>query len=179
MRRHEVMRIPFHLLDVPSCFTAAANLLDAASEDAASIADPLDEAEAAGVLAQFGDGAEGATRGRIKRLADSAIKDLQRRQKTRRTRTVRDQVDRALIDLMGLYRDVLVVQLDAGVPLINEEMHPQLAQLAERSTPNDTGRRLQAIAYCRQQVEANVAPQLALESLMVELKDPWIRVATA
>ena len=32
MRRHEVMRIPFHLLDVPSCFTAAANLLDAASD---------------------------------------------------------------------------------------------------------------------------------------------------
>ncbi len=178
-RRQEVMRVPFHLLDIPSCFTAAANLLDAATEDAASITDPLDEAEAQGVLAQFGDGADGATKGRIKRLAESAMKDLQRRQKTRRTRTVRDQVDRALIDLMGLYRDVLVVQLDAAVPLINEEMRPQLAQLAERGTANDTGRRLQAIAYCRRQVEANVAPQLALESLMVELKDPWIRVASA
>ena len=56
-------------------------------------------------------------------------------------------------------------------------MRPQLAQLASRSTQNDTGRRLQAISYCRQQVEANVAPLLALESLMVELKDPWIRVS--
>jgi hypothetical protein len=27
------------------------------------------------------------------------------------------------------------------------------------------------------QIEANVAPLLALESLMVELKDPWIRTA--
>ncbi len=72
---------------------------------------------------------------------------------------------------------MLVVQLDSDVPLINEEMRPQLSQLAARSVPNDTGRRMQALAYCRQQIEANVTPQLALESVMVELKDPWIRVA--
>ena len=128
-------------------------------------------------MAQFGDAADAAMRSRVKRLSTSTLNDLEKKQKTRRTRTVRDQVDRALLDLLGLYRDVLVVQLDGDVPLINEEMRPQLAQLASRSTQNDTGRRLQAISYCRQQVEANVAPLLALESLMVELKDPWIRVS--
>ena len=179
LRRQEVMRIPFGLHDVPSCFASAANLLSAATEDAKAITDPLDEAESANVLAQFGDGAEGATRSRIKKLAVSSTKELTRRQKTRRTRTVRDQVDRALLDLMGLYRDVLVIQLDGSVSLINEEMRPQLGQLAERSTANDTGRRLQALAYGRQQIEANVTPQLALESIMVELKDPWIRLASA
>jgi DNA polymerase-3 subunit delta' len=107
----------------------------------------------------------------------SAVKEMEKRQKTRRTRTVRDQVDRALLDLMGLYRDVLVVQMDATVTLVNEEMRPQVSQLASRSTENDTGRRLGAISYCRAQLAANVTPQLALESLMVELKDPWIRVA--
>ena len=177
MRRQEVLRIPFSLQDVASCFTAAANLLSAATDDARAITDPLDELEKANVMAQFGEASDAAMKSRVKRLSTSTLNDLEKRQKTRRTRTVRDQVDRALIDLLGLYRDVLVVQLDGDVPLINEEMRPQLAQLASRSTQNDTGRRLQAISYCRQQVEANVTPLLALESLMVELKDPWIRVS--
>ena len=177
LRRQEVLRIPFGLQDVATCFAAAANLLGAATEDASSITDPIDEAERANLLAEYGDGASGITQARMKRLMSSATKELDKRQKTRRTRTIRDQVDRALVDLIGLYRDVLVVQLDSDVPLINEEMRPQLSQLAARSVPNDTGRRMQALAYCRQQIEANVTPQLALESVMVELKDPWIRVA--
>ena len=177
MRRQEVMRLPFGLHDVPSCFASASNLLGAAADDAKEITDPIDEAENLNLMAEFGDGADGSTKNRIKRLSDSAKKELARKQKARSTRVVRDQVDRALLDLMGLYRDVLVLQVDGDVSLINEEMRPQLGQLAARSTTNDTGRRLQALAYARQQIEANVAPQLALESLMVELKDPWIRVA--
>lgn len=177
LRRQEVMRIPFHLYDVPACFTSAAGLLEAATEDASTICDPLDAAELANLMAQFGDGAEGAMKTRIKRMSDAAVKEMGKRHKARRTRTVRDQIDRELIDLMGLYRDVLVLQVDGVVALINEEMHPQIAQLAARSTANDTGRRLRAIAYSRQQIAANVTPLLALESLMVELKDPWIRTA--
>jgi DNA polymerase-3 subunit delta' len=177
MRRQEVLRIPFGLHDVPSCFTAAANLLSAATDDARAITDPLDEVEQADVMAQFGEATDTAMRSRVKRLATATLTELERRQKARRTRTVRDQVDRALIDLVGLYRDVLVVQLDGTVPLINEEMRPQVTQLAARSTQNDTGRRLQAISYGGQRLETNVTPLLALESLMVELKDPWIRVS--
>ncbi len=177
MRRQEVMRLPFNLHDVPSCFASASNLLGAATDDAKEITDPIDEAENLNLMAEWGDGTDVSMKSRIKRLSDSAKKELAKKQKARSTRVVRDQVDRALLDLMGLYRDVLVLQVDGEVSLTNEEMRPQLGQLAARSTTNDTGRRLQALAYARQQIEANVAPQLALESLMVELKDPWIRVA--
>ena len=154
---------------------AASNLLGAATEDADAILRPLEEQEEADLLTEFGDGASGVTQARLKRLMSSATKDLAARQKTRRTRTVRDQVDRALTDLLGLFRDVLAVQVESDIELINEEMRPQIAQLAARSTMNDTGRRMLAISYCREQIGANVVPQLALESLMVELKDPWIR----
>jgi hypothetical protein len=58
-------------------------------------------------------------------------------------------------------------------------MRPQLTQLARQGVANDTGRRLRAISYARAQVQANVTPLLAMESLMVELKDPWIRSAIA
>lgn len=177
LRRQEVLRAPFQLGDVASCFAAASNLLDAATEDARALTDPLDEAEEQNLRSEYGDGASGITQARLSRLMTSATKDMTKRQKSRRTRAVVDQVDRALVDLLGLYRDVLVIQMDGEVELINEEMRPQLAQLASTSTTNDTGRRLAAISHARDQIGANVTPLLALESLMVELKDPWIRVA--
>ena len=118
-------------------------------------------------------------KGQLKKSMDAAAKELAKRQKTRSTRTVRDQIDRALVDLMGLYRDVLLIQVDSGVPLINEEMRPQLTQVARQGVANDTGRRLRAISYARAQVQKNVTPLLAMESLMIELKDPWIRSAIA
>lgn len=179
MRRQEVLRIPFALQDVASCFTAAANLLSAATDDAKAIYEPIEAEEKNELSAVFGEGASGVTQARMKKMMSKETKDLEKRQKSRRTRIIGDQVDRALVDLMGLYRDVLVVQVDGTVPLINEEMRPQISQLAARSVANDTGRRLRAIAYSREQLQARVVPQLALESLMVELKDPWIRLSTA
>lgn len=176
-RRQDVLRIPFDLRDAPSCFAAAARLLAAATQDAHSITDPRDATELESLMKSFGSDGEASVQGRARKLASSSVKDLERRQKSRLTRTVRDQVDRALLDLMGLYRDVLVIQLRSAVPLINDEMRTQLDQLAARSTANDTGRRLRALAHCRKQIDANVSIQLALEALMVELTDPWIRVA--
>jgi DNA polymerase-3 subunit delta' len=166
------MRLPFGLQDLGSCIVAAANLLAAATEDQKSITDPLDEAELQQLQAQYGEPPSPAIRARIKRLASSENKDLLARQKRRHTRVLRDQVDRALLDLLGLFRDVLVIQLGAPQELVNEEMRPQLEQLASRSTPVDTTRRLRAISYRRGQMAANTSLQILLEALMVELRDP-------
>ena len=158
----------------------AANLLEAATEDAVAITAPLDEAESSALRAGYGDtNAPGMTpvRGQLKRSMDAAEKELQRRQKTRSTRAVRDQVDRALIDLMGLYRDVLFIQLLVDLPLINDEMRPQLHRLAESGTPVETLRRLDAVAFARDQIQSSITPLLALESMMVTLKDPSIGVS--
>lgn len=179
LRRQDVLRIPLQLHDIPSCFMNAANLISAATEDAKAITDPIDEFEDEQLASAYGAGGDVRIKGQLKKSMDVAAKELAKRQKTRSTRTVRDQIDRALVDLMGLYRDVLLIQVDSGVPLINEEMRPQLTQLARQSVANDTGRRLRAISYARAQVQANVTPLLAMESLMVELKDPWIRSAIA
>ena len=179
LRRQDVLRIPLQLHDIPSCFMNAANLISAATEDAKAITDPIDLFEEEQLASAYGAGADVRIKGQLKKSMDAAAKDLAKRQKTRSTRTVRDQIDRALVDLMGLYRDVLLIQVDSGVPLINEEMRPQLTQLARQGVANDTGRRLRAISYARAQVQANVTPLLAMESLMVELKDPWIRSAIA
>ena len=50
-----------------------------------------------------------------------ALKDLEDRQKSRATRIKRDSLDRALLDLAGFYRDVLMMQVGAGVELANAD----------------------------------------------------------
>jgi DNA polymerase III subunit delta' len=175
-RRQEVLRIPGGLRDLSSCFVAAEELLAMATEDAASITDALDAAEEESLMRAYGAGAEGVTKARFDKLADRALKDLRRVQASRRKRAVRDQLDRALVDLLTFYRDVLVLQVDAGVPLVNDEMRTQLTQEASASTAADTGRRLDAIERGRLAVEANGALPLVLESMLVEVKDPLVRV---
>ncbi len=173
--RQEVLRIPGRLRDLPSCLAAAADLLDAASDDAKAITDPMDVREEGELLRAYGEGADGVTSARIKRLASSALKELQRTQKSRRTRAVRDQLDRALVDLIAYYRDVLVLQTGSPVSLVNEELRPALESEAATSDVVRTGRRLEAVSRARLALQANVAPLLALEALTVELKDPDLR----
>jgi DNA polymerase-3 subunit delta' len=177
LRRHEVLRLPLELHDLSSCFVAAADLLASATGDATALADPLDAREEADLLRAYGEGADNASNARAKKLSGKAMKDLQKSHKSRRTRMVRDQIDRALLDLVGFYRDVLILQVQSDVGLINEEMRTQLSQVAVRATPEDTARRLEALAYARLQIAANVTPQLALEALMVRLKDPSLKAA--
>jgi DNA polymerase III subunit delta' len=175
-RRQDVLRIPGSLRDLSSCFAAAGELLAMATEDAASITDPLDVAEEDALLRAYGSGAEGVTKARLDKLADRAMKDLRRVQASRRKRAVRDQLDRALVDLLTYYRDVLMLQTGADIPLVNDEMRTQVTQEASSSTATDTGRRLDAIERGRLAVQANGALPLVLESMFVEVKDPLVRV---
>ncbi len=175
-RRQDVLRIPDGLRDLSSCFAAAEALLAMATEDAASITDALDVAEEEALLRAYGAGAEGVTKARFDKLSDRAVKDLRKMQASRRKRAVRDQLDRALVDLITYYRDVLVLQMEAGVPLVNDEMRTQISQEASASTATETARRLDAIERGRLAVQANGALPLVLEGMFVEIKDPLVRL---
>jgi DNA polymerase-3 subunit delta' len=112
----------------------------------------------------------GAT-GRRPRNVEAAIKELEREQKLRRTRVQRDSIDRALVDVLALYRDVLVRQLGAGVELVNDEVRPSIDRLAAASTPESTVRRMEAVVAAREALEANAAPLLALEAMALSLRE--------
>ena len=120
----------------------------------------------------YGEGSEGRGIGTVERRAKGALKALEDRQKKRRRRVVRDQLDRAVVDLIAFYRDVLVLQLGAASDLVNDEMRPQIERVAAESNAEDTLRRVDALERTRHLLEANVAPLLAVETLTVSLKDP-------
>ncbi len=174
LRRQEVLHIPTRIVDLPSCLASAADLLEAATEDAGAITDPQDVTEREQLMTSYGRGADGVTATRIDRLARSQSKELEAEQKSRRTRVVREQVDRALLDLQAFYRDVLAVQYDADVPLVNEELRPVIERLAAAATPDATVRRMEAIRHARTALSRAVAPLLALEAMTVSLFDPTL-----
>ena len=73
------------------------------------------------------------------------------------------------MDLTSLYRDVMMVQLGRDNTIINQELLPELRRAAEACAPAVTVATMDAIALARQRIEANVAPALALEAMLVSM----------
>ena len=166
-RRREVLEMPAQVATPGGCFTAAANLVDAARDDAAAVVDSLDAAETTALKEALGDiGGRGRPR---PRGVAGALSDLEKRQRSRATRTQRDSLDRALLDLAAFYRDVLVLQIGADVEPVNVDLATTVQRLAQSSTPEATLRRIEAVLACREAVDLNVAPLLAVEAMALAL----------
>ncbi|HYP45521.1 MAG TPA: DNA polymerase III subunit delta' [Propionibacteriaceae bacterium] len=164
-RRREILQIPLQLHGLGACLTAAANLVEACTEEAALATSPLDTAERARLEEALGFGTKGAR----PREAQAALKELDDQHKARAKRYQRDALDRALTELTGFYRDLLSVQTQSGASLVNSDLQPQIAVLARRSTPEATLRRIDALLACRTALETNVAPLLAVEATLIGL----------
>ena len=166
-RRREVLQVPLLIRDLGSCLTAAANLVEATSEEAAAATTALDSRERAELEEALGFGTKGAR----PRQAQAAFKELEEQQKARGKRLQRDAIDRALTELTGFYRDLLSLQTGSGAALINVDLAPQLTVLARRTSAETTLRKIDALLGCRTALEGNVAPLLAVESTMISLAD--------
>lgn len=167
LRRAEVLKLPMQLGDIGSCMAAAQRLVDAAAADAKQITEEVDVRETEELRSALGASTPG---GRLPSGTAGVVKELENRQKKRATRTQRDCLDLALIDLAAFYRDVLALQFGADVPLDNEQMRPALDGVARSATPETTLRRIEAILACRRAIDANVAPLLAVEAMALTLR---------
>ncbi|MFF5442920.1 DNA polymerase III subunit delta' [Streptomyces achromogenes] len=165
-RRAAVLRLPLRLDEVGACLKAAQELVDAAAEDAKQLAEEMDGKETEELKAALG----AAQGGRLPRGTAGVMKDLEDMQKRRRTRTQRDSLDVALGDLTAFYRDVLALQLGTRVAIANADAEDALERLARGSSPESTLRRIEAISACREALDRNVAPLLAVEAMTMALR---------
>jgi DNA polymerase-3 subunit delta' len=165
-RRAAVLKLPLRVEEIGSALKAAQELVDAAAEDAKQLAEEMDGKETEELKAALG----AAQGGRMPRGTAGVMKDLEDKQKRRRTRTQRDSLDLALTDLTAFYRDVLALQLGTRVALSNAEAEDALERLARGSSPESTLRRIEAIAACRDALDRNVAPLLAVEAMTMALR---------
>ncbi|MEW1721715.1 DNA polymerase III subunit delta' [Streptomyces sp. NPDC093109] len=165
-RRAGVLKMPLRVADIGGCLKAAQELVDAAKEDAKQVAEDVDAKETEDMKAALGASAGG----RMPRGTAGVMKELEDRQKRRSTRTQRDSLDLALTDLTGFYRDVLALQMRSRVALANGDVLDALERVARDSTPERTLRRIEAIGACRQALDRNVAPLLAVEAMAVSVR---------
>jgi DNA polymerase-3 subunit delta' len=165
-RRNTIIRLPMQIVDVATAFKAAETLLNLATEEAEIAASARDEKESADLAEAWGKGATGrgmATGG------SKAIKDLEKEQKSRTTRMIRDSIDGALVDIATLYRDVMFIQSGTQGALINQEFAADISKMAERIAPAKTVSKIDAIMSARTNLSHNAAPLLTLEALMCQL----------
>ena len=168
-RREAVLAVPRRLSSVGACFDAASALIEAAEAEAATAFAENDTTERAALEQALGAGGTGRGAAGAMRGAAGQIKELEKRQKSRTTRSQRDALDRALVDLAGFYRDVLVTGLKAPVEVVHTDTAEQSAAAAGKWTPESTLRRLEAVVACRDAIEQNVKPRIAVEAMMLNL----------
>ncbi|KAA9107565.1 DNA polymerase III subunit delta' [Microbacterium rhizomatis] len=166
-RRDDTLRGVLGVRSVGDAVEVAGRIVVAATDDAKALTSERDEAERSSLLRTIGV-AEGAAVPPAVRAQLSALEDDQKR---RATRSLRDGIDRVLTDLQSMFRDVVLLQFGRGVEpddeLINRELEPALRDLAAAWTTERTLVVLDQIAATRRNLEQNVAPTLALESMLV------------
>ena len=163
--RMATLKLPLMVKDVSTAYKAAEMLVNSAKIQAESDSDKRNELELANLKQSWGStGSKLATGGA------KAIKELEKDQKIRSTRLVRDYLDRALLDLATFYRDVLLFQSNLKTILINADNLDTITKCANSSTTSKSLNIIQSIFATRNNLARNASPLLAIEALMCEVK---------
>ncbi|MGO4595340.1 DNA polymerase III subunit delta' [Leifsonia sp. 2TAF2] len=164
-RRDRTLELALGIRSVSDAVLAAATLLEIAGADAKAITEERDAEEREHALRSLGIEPGGtippALRGQLRQLEED--------QKRRATRSLRDGIDRILVDLLSLYRDVMMIQLGSESELVNRELRRELDALSARTTPAATLAAMDAVATARERIDGNVAPALALEAMLTTI----------
>ena len=169
-RRRAVLSVPASLTSLSACFVAADQLVTAAEQEAAALSAELDGPETAALKQSLGAGGTGKGAAAATRGSAGALKELERRQRSRATRAQRDALDRALVDLAAFYRDVLLAQSGADVRPAHPDAIADARYLAGALTAESVLDRLDAVLECRHALELNVKPRIAIEAMTVALR---------
>ncbi len=164
--RKIIMQLPLQLDSLAAAFQAAQTLVDLATAEANASSGERDEKEIEKLQEAYGKGAtgRGMATGGVK-----ATKELEKEQRLRSTRMVRDFVDVALLDITTFYRDIMVVQSGDANSIINTDMREQIEKHAANSPSHVTIKKINAVMEAREDLARNLAPLLTCEALMCQL----------
>lgn len=167
-RRAETLDIALRVQTAGHAVLAAARFVEIAGADAEALGADQDAAERDHALRQMGIAPGGTVPPQLRRQ----LRELESLQKERAKRGLRDGVDRILVDLLSLFRDILLTQLGVAHELVNAAQQPRIEEAARGRRPEDALAVLDAIQVARERIEANVPVLLALEALLVVVAAP-------
>jgi DNA polymerase-3 subunit delta' len=166
-RRQRALGLAREAATPTKAYAAAEELVATAEAEARALTEDRNEAETEELRTALGAGGTGKGTAGTLRGATGAIKDLERRQKSRQTRASRDALDRALIDLATYFRDALLVSTGAGEIQANHpDMTDRVAAMAAHASPEKLLRCIEAVLECREALAVNVKPKFAVDAMV-------------
>ena len=162
-RRATTLSTALGIRSVSDAVLAAGSLLALATDDAKSITEERSGRAHDDALRSLGVAPGGTIPPRLR----SQLRELDEDQKRRATRSVRDGIDRIMVDLLSLYRDILLLQLGVDGEPINAAILPDLVAASSAATAEQTLATMDAITVARTRIEGNVPPTLALEAMLI------------
>jgi DNA polymerase-3 subunit delta' len=162
--REKILSIPFTVKDLASAFEAANTLTELAKSQALAESEVRDEAELAKLKESYGStGSKLATGG------SKAVKDLEKEQKTRNARSVRDSLDSALLDIVTIYRDILLVKSGSINSVINVQLFEKIKMKESEVSSHSALNMISSILMYRNNLLKNSSPNSTIESLFSKM----------
>jgi len=165
-RRERTVALALGVRTATDAVMAAQQLLELAKADAEEFGQQQDEREREALLRSLGIEAGGTVPPQLR----AEVRRLEEDQKRRATRALRDGVDRVLVDLMSVWRDLALIRLGTPIELVNAVAEPALRAAAAVTTAPRAVAALDAIGLARTRIDSNVPPLLALEAMAMAFR---------
>lgn len=156
--RRKYFDLLFSIKSEASAIKAAGKFLEFVNERVDSILGEKEERE----TEELKNALQGTGRGLISGGA-KAIKDLEREQKSRLNRAIKDEIDGALLDYSTLLRDSLLEPSQR----VNTDLNDQINQIAQNVKPNIVSLLLSELSQTRELLTTNASQTLLLERLFL------------
>ena len=158
--RSKALQIFLRIKSEASAIRAAGELIALAEERAELRLQQGNEKEESELRAALSSGTRGLVSGGAK-----ALKDLEKDQKARLNRTIRDELDNSLIDYASFLRDVLA----ADDEIINLDLANEIREFRGRFSPERSTRLALRLQEIRELLATNASQTLLLESFFTEV----------
>ena len=117
----------------------------------------------------------GLTGSKLANGGAKAVKDLEKLQKSRKTRLIRDNIDLALLDLASFYRDLMMLELQDECLIFNANIKIDNTQAIKELNISDLIKIISCILRSREKLALNVQTSLTLEGLMCEILSIYLK----
>lgn len=162
-RRDMIVHLPLTIRSASAAVEAAENLHKLVQDEAEASSSDRNAAERTSLLRSLGLSEDETIppklRVHIRRMEDN--------QTARNRRAIHDALDRAMIDLSGIFRDLLLLHVSPQTALINEHLRAKLVEYAQTVSAEHCLSSLEAITLARRRLAGNVPPLLALEAMLL------------
>lgn len=168
--RNQALNLVESVFAPERAYLEARDLAVGAKDTAEAQLKPKDEAELAKLEESLGVGGRGKGVQAATRGASGQVKALEENQKRRRKRVAQDQLDLALTDMAGLYRDAMLASMGAEFAPIHPDRSRTATELARRVPAEQLLKCIDAVNEARSLLYGNAQPVAVVSGLVGSLQ---------